>query len=805
MLNDLRLAARDLIRHPGFTLLAVLTLAVGIGGSAAIFSVVDHVVLRPMPYPNGDRMAYVSIESPPEVGQFLMMPSLALARDLTQASHSFEAVELYQAESRVTSGPDGAESISVLHVQPTLFGFLDARPRIGRTFGDPDMQSDAPNVALISHGLWKTRYGGDASVLEQDIRLDEQLYRIVGVMRPGFRVPRGTHEVWLPLRADGREPDTSRRVTALGVLKQDAGLEAATGEMVGLARALQASDALLARGFQPRAIPPAEFSSATLRRSSLVLFGAVGLLLMIGCANVAALLVTRHAGRARDVAIRRALGATRLRLIHFHVAEALLLGAGAGLAGVLIAMWTLDAVREVMPARLLPSDVLEVNTVVLAFTAAISLLTTVAFGLLPALQGTRVDLTSAMRSDARSGGTTRGRHLTRRFLTAAEVALAVVLLVGAGLLVRSFVELQRTPLGFDPSGIISASVMLPVNRYPDDESRRAFLEQLLGGARVLPGVTAAALASGLPPSTGLLFGDLRIDGEPEASGKAPSPVSASQVSDEYFSAMRISIRHGRGFGPQDSLTAERVAVVNENFARRVWPDQDPVGRRMTFGAGPEAAWMTVVGVAADVKANAIRPMESDHGGYQLYQSIRQTGSRGASVVLRADGDATRLGPDLRALVRRLDPLLPLQAMQTGEERIAVELAGERFNLLLLGLFAGVGLVLAATGIYGMMALYVAHRRHEIGVRLALGATPGAVASLIVRQSLVMAAAGLAAGVIGALWLTRFMQALLHGVDPADPLTLASVVLVIATISIVATIVPVRRALGVAPADALRIN
>jgi putative ABC transport system permease protein len=795
MLNDLRLVVRELLRHPGFSLVAIITLALGIGANAAIFSVVDHVVLNPMPYPDGERMRYLWMKSDEKMGGFMVTPSLAFARDLLSASpHVFERAELYEGASRVTQGADGAETTPVLYAQPPLFALLDGRPRLGRTLVADDLRSAAPNVAVITSEVWKTRFGGDANVLERDIKLDDDTFRIVGVMRSGFRVP-GEQGIILPLRPDPRDT-LARRVTVLGVLRPGMTTEAATTELRRIVKSSKLSDAVLT-GFQPTVIETRAFSD-TMRRSSLVLLGAVGLLLMIACANVAALLVTRNTVRAREIAIRRALGASRGRLVRLHLLESLALGLIAGIAGVLVARWMLEVVGSLLPPRLLSASALHINTTVLAFTAGVSLLTSVLFGLLPAIQGTCVDLTATMRGDARSGGTTRGRQLTRRVLIAAEIALAVMLLVGSGLLIRSFVQLQRIPLGFEPEGTLAGTVVLPKTRYATPDAPRQFFDRLLEEARALPGVSDAARATGLPPSTGLMFGDLKIEGKPDASLEG-SILAGSSVSDGYFSLMRIPLRRGRTFGPQDVRTSDRVAIVNEGMARRFWPGEDPIGRRLAMGGRGPVQWTTIVGIVGDVKASGIR---GSAGDCQLYLSVRQSEWPLGSIVLRTAVPPQQVAALLRAKIAELDPMLPPK-IATGEERVAQELATDRFNLVLLGLFAGVGLVLSATGIYGMMALYVAHRRHEIGVRLALGATPRAVARLILRQSLGLSAAGLAAGAVGAFLAGGLLKKLLYEVRPSDPATFVSVVVVIGLVAVLASLIPLRRAVRIEPATALR--
>ncbi|MDQ3068274.1 MAG: ABC transporter permease [Acidobacteriota bacterium] len=798
MLNDLRLALRTLVRQPGFSAVAVLTLALGIGASAAIFSLVDHVVLRPMPYPDGDRMAVIWMKAPPSMGGLMVSPSMPVAEAIERDARSFDRFEFYSGESQVTEGPQGAEPITTIQARPSLFAMLGGTARLGRTLLADDMTPGAPRVAVISNRLWVTRFGGSRDVLEKDIRLDKDLHRIVGVMRPGFRVPDGTEDVWTPL-----PPDPSRAraggVAALGVLKRGVTVAAATKDIARL----QLGGELQTEGFVPEVVDPTALTSSALRRSSLVLFGAVGLLLLIGCANVAALLLTRNSARSRELAIRRALGATRGRLVRLLLLEAVVIAIAAGATGSIMAMWALEVFVALLPDSLQSIDTMRVDGRVLGFAALTALVTGLLFGLLPAFQGTRQELTEAMRGDARTGGATRGRHRTRRLLTAAEVALALVLMVGAGLLVRSLVQLQRVPLGFDVSNTLAVSLRLPQARYPNQAARQAFFDRLHEETKSFPGVVATARATMLPPRGGLMFGRILIEGI--APGvKVPGMYTGGTVSHNYFETMRIPVREGRVFGPADIKGGEPVLVINETMARKVWPGQQALGRRISLSAPPATRWATVVGVVADVKAAGIQH-KSEYGDYQIYQSDQQAGFGSGSILLRTAGDPGALAAPLRARIAAIDPLLPLHELMTGDERVAQQFAAERFNVLLLVAFSVLGLLLAAIGIYGVMAMYVAQRRHEIGVRLALGASAQSVVRLVLKQSLAMALLGVAAGSIGAIQLTGLIKKLLFEVSPTDPLTFAVMVVVVLAVTVVSTLLPIRRAVRVNPAIALRTD
>jgi putative ABC transport system permease protein len=804
MHTDFRLAVRGLIRHPGFTILAVLTLALGIAATSAIFSVVDHLVLRPMPYPNGERMAFVWLQSPPNMGRMMVTPSLALAQQFESGAGSFDRVEIYQGESRITDGASGAEPIAIRHVRPGFFAMLGGRPRVGRTFTPDDMIAGGPRVAMISHAAWRARFGGTRDILEKDIRLDGELYRIVGVMSPGFRSPNGKEEVWIPLRPDDRQPDRGRRVTMLAVLKPGVDTSAATADLNRLTAGSKAEDELTGRGWTAGAIDPSAFANTTLKRASLILFGAVGLLLLIGCANVAALLLTRNSARSRELAVRRALGATRGRLVRLLLFEALALATLAGAAGSILALWTLEIFVALLPDNLSAIDSMRVDARLLGFSACISIATGLLFGLLPAFQGTRQDLTEAMRGDARTGGVTRARHTLRRALTAAEVALALMLLVGAGLLVRSFIQLQRVPLGYDPSQTLAAALDLPQTRYRTPAARQAFYDRMLEEARSLPGVVDVARTSILLPRGGISFGQFRIEGRGSEGPAAPTMYSNAVVSHNYFELMRIPLVAGRRFDDTDSRTTPAALVINETMAKKLWPGESALGKRIGFGPADKSRWLTIVGIVGDVKAAGIRST-APHADYQLYQSDRQSSFEYGALVLKTSIDPVSVAAPLRARVGAIDPMLPVDELESGEARVAEQFAGERFNLLLLSVFSGLGLALSAIGIYGVMALYVAQRRHEIGIRVALGASAQAVAQLVLRQSLAMAGVGIVAGAIGAALLTRLMQTLLFEVSPTDPLTFAVVIAAVLVVSVGATLLPVRRALRLSPAVALRSN
>lgn len=802
MRHDLQLALRGLIRQPGFSTLAILTLAVGIAATSAIFSVVDYVVLRPMPYPDGNRMVFVQMQSPSNMGRMMVTPSLALARQLESGMQAFERVEVYQGESRITDGANGAEPISIRHVRPGFFSMLGGRPRVGRTFTDADMDAAAPRVAMISHATWLTRFGGVNDITDKDIRLDGELHRIVGVMTPGFRSPSGREAVWIPLRTDSRQPDNGRRVSLLAVLKPGVTAATANAELKRVVPGLGDADVLAARGWEPGAIDPTAFSNTSLRRASLVLFGAVGLLLLIGCANVAALLLTRNSARSRELAIRKALGATRGRLVRMLLFEALGIAVAAGVTGAILATWTLQGFVALLPDNLSSIDSIRVDARLLGFSALVSIATGLLFGLLPAFQGTRQELTEAMRGDVRTGGATRGRHRLRRMLTAVEVALALMLLVGAGLLVRSFIQLQRAPLGYDPAQTLAAALDLPRTRYQTPVQRQAFYDRILEEARALPGVSDVARTTMLPPRGGVSFGQFRIDRADNNGPPAPTMYSNGIVSHNYFELMRIPLVAGRRFEESDTKAAPRVLVINQTMARKLWPGENALGKRIAFGKENNPDWLTIVGIVGDVKASGIRG-SAPHADYQIYQSDRQSAFEYGALVLKTAVDPITVAAPLKGRLAAIDPMLPVSELESGETRVANEFVGDRFNLLLLGVFSGLGLVLAAIGIYGVMALYVAQRRHEIGVRVALGASGQAVAGLVLKQSLVMAGAGIVAGTIGAVALTRLMQTLLFEVSPTDPATFAIMIVAVLVVSIVATLLPIRRALRLSPAVALR--
>jgi putative ABC transport system permease protein len=802
MRNDLQLALRGLVRQPGFSALAILTLALGIAATSAIFSVVDYVVLRPMPYPKGERMVYVWMKSPSNMGRMMVTPSLALARQFESGTQAFERLEIYQGETRITDGLTGAEPISVRQVRPGFFDMLGGRPRVGRTFSEADMDVSASRVALISHGTWQTRFGGARDITNKDIRLDGELYRIIGVMGPGFRSPGGKEAMWIPLRPDSRQPDDGRRVTMLAVLKPGVGAAAASDELKRLIPGLTGHDTLAARGWEPGAIDPSQFANASLRRASLILFGAVGLLLLIGCANVAALLLTRNSARSRELAIRKALGATRGRLVRLLLFEALILTVAAGVTGSILAIWTLQVFVAMLPDSLSAIDSMRVDARLLGFSALISLTTGLVFGLLPAFQGTRQDLTEAMRGDARTGGATSGRHRLRRVLTAAEVALALILLVGAGLLIRSFIQLQRVPLGYDPSQTLAAALDLPRTRYHTPELRQAFYDRALEEARTLPGVLAVARTTSLPPQGGISFGQFGIDGRGSDGPAAPTMYSSGVVSHNYFDLMRIPLVAGRSFDDGDRKTSPPVLVINQTMAKKLWPSEDAIGKRISFGKENDPKWLTIVGIVGDVKAAGIRS-PGPHSDYQLYQSDRQSSFEYGALVLKTAVDPIAVAAPMRTRIASIDPMLPVNELESGDARVSGQFAGERFNLLLLAVFSGLGLVLSAIGIYGVMALYVAQRRHEIGVRVALGADAHAVARLVLKQSLTMAGTGIGAGTIGAVALTRVMRTLLFEVSPTDPVTFAIMIGAVLVVSVASTLLPVRRALRLSPAVALR--
>jgi putative ABC transport system permease protein len=793
--QDLRYALRTLSRSRGFAAAAILTLALGIGANSAIFSLVNGVLLRPLPYPAPEQLMTIWGFYPSTGRSTASLPDF---HDWRERSRSFsDMAAVYGTLFTITSGGE-PEQLAGSRVTANFFRMLGVEPALGRGFLPEEEQVGGnDDVVVLSHGLWQRRFGSDPSIVGRQVELNSRPYTVVGVAPANFRLLQSV-DAWAPFRADTGGNRRSEYLEVYGRLKPGITPAQAQAELSGIARQLAAEyPETNASWTTLEVLPLKEFQVGDVRRALLVFSVAVGLVLLIACANVANLLLARAAAREREIAVRVALGAGRWRLMRQLLTESTLLAVIGGLAGVALATWAVDGLRVGAAGMLPRMDEVRVDGAAVAFSLGLSVLTGLLFGLVPALRVGSGMVHDTLREGTRGApGTGVARALSG--LVLGEVALAMVLLVGAGLLVRSFAELTRIDPGFQSKGVLTFGIILPPAKFPEPEKLPALYDRVLERMSALPGVSAVGLGNNLPMH-GASYITFSIEGRvpPPDVGEDLQPFA---VSPGHFRTLRIPLRSGRLLEPTDGPTAPYVAVVNEELVRRFLPGRDPLGARIAFGDGSDStAWMTIVGVVGNVAQEdlAAKPYP------QIYFSVAQAPRRSLWVSLRTAGDPLALAGAVRRALASVDPALPLRDLRTMDDRVAENIAQPRLSVAVLALFAGIALLLAAVGLYGVLSYAVAQRTREIGIRLALGADGGAVQRLIVRQGMQPALLGIAVGLGGAFALTRLMRSLLYGVSAADPLTYAGVALFLGAVALAAAWMPARRAARLDPISALR--
>ncbi|MGH9837363.1 MAG: ABC transporter permease [Blastocatellia bacterium] len=792
--QDLRYGARMLMKKPGFTLIAVLTLALGIGANTAIFSVVNGVLLRPLPYLDSEQLTWVWMDNRQE-GIAEDIASWPNFEDWRAHNQSFQGMAGVRDRRFNLTGTGEPEELNGANVSANFFDLMRVGPQYGRAFSAEEEQEGRDQVVVIGHGLWQQRFGGDAQLVGQTLSLNGQPHTIIGVMPPGFQFPNKT-EIWKPLVPDAqlRTARSAFWLPVIGRLKPGVTRAQAQTEMTGIAQRLEQQYPNSNRGFGVNVVLMHEQLVGKLRTALWVLLGAVACVLLIACANVANLLLARAAARQKEVAIRAALGASRGRVVRQLLTESVLLAAVGGGLGLLLARWGLDALVALAPSDLPRAASITIDRRVLFFTLGLSLLTGVVFGLAPALQSSKLALSEVLKEGGR--GTGGGGQRTRSALVVAEIALALVLLVSAGLLLRSSWRLQQVNPGFNPERVLKVRLSLPPSKYREGAQAAAFYQQLLERLRALPGVQAAGATSSVLLNKVHNSSGILIEGRPAPNGPRPE-LPMDSVSPGYFQAMDMPLVQGRQFNEQDKADGLPVAIVNETMARRFWPNEDPLGKRFNFGDG--GRWWTVVGVVRDSRRQGLdAPVR-----IESFLPHTQRPLRAMEVVLRTTDHPLAMTRTVRSAVWSLDGDLPVSEIQSVEQMLGARVAPRRFNLLLLGLFALVAMLLAAVGIYGVMAYSVTQRTHEIGIRMALGAGQGAVLKLVVGHGMVLTLLGVATGLAGAFALTRLMTILLFGVSATDPLTFSVIALLLLLVALLACWIPAQRATKVDPMIALR--
>jgi predicted permease len=808
LLQDLRYALRTLRKNLGMSTVIVLSLAIGIGANSAIFSIVDALLLRPLPYPEPERLAAIWLHSP-GIGIFRDWPSPGQYIDIQNENHSFEEMAIAQLRRFTLTGLDQPERIDGIHTSSTLLHLLGAKPLLGRLLLPEEDKPGKPPVAILSFRLWRRLFNSDSQIVGKSITLNGNQHTVAGVLRPEFVLnseampaegPMDKADVFVPLPfgADAAQRRGDENYNVMVRLKPGVSVQQAQADIDVIASRIREKDkrdhtfGMTVVGLQDQVV-------GDVRRALLVLLGSVALVLLIACANVANLLLTRAAGRDKEIAIRTALGAGWQRLVRQLLTESALLSILGGAFGLVITKWTLYVVRTMNPGNIPRLEDIEINGAVLAFTFGISVMTGVLFGIAPAWRAITVDLNTSLKSGGRSGqgdaSIQLGRHRLRGLLVVSELALSLILLIGAGLLIRSFVRLQNVPPGFNTDHVLSMNVAAIGPNYREEKAVVQFYQEIGNRIMHLPGVKGEGLVSALPLTGSVGWGGINVE------GYTPQPGQELQVdiriaSADYFQTMEIPLLKGRFFSEHDTSDAPPMAIIDEKFAQRFWTHENPIGKHLWFDAKKP---MTIAGVVGVVKQYGL----DNEGKIAVYFPHRQQVSNGMYLVARSSSDPAALANAIVREIHAVDSNVPVYEIRTMQDRLHESLARQRFSTIMLGAFAGFAVLLAALGVYGVISYLVSQGTHDIGVRIALGAQRGNIVGLVVRQGMELAAIGVVIGLIGALAVTRVMASLLFGVSATDAVTFSAVTLILGLVAFTATVIPARRATSVDPMVALR--
>ncbi len=813
--QDIRIALRAFARNPGFTLAAVLSLAIGIGANTSIFSVANALLLRPLPYKDASRLVILWNRSP---GLDILQDWFSTAQylDIKNGNHSFEEVAIASGGNDNLTGEGEPERVGTIRVSSNLLPMLGAQAASGRLFLPDEDVTGRPATAVLSYGMWARRYGRDPHMLGKSITINGQTYQVVGVLQKNFLLP---HEV-LPTLYGPEQPDvflpfplgpkaagirTHEDYNIVGKLKPGVSVAEVQADMDTITARLRRD---YPESYPPNGgltfgiVPLLEQVVGDVRRSLLVLLSAVGFVLLIACANVANLLLSRAVARQQEIAVRAALGAGRGRIVRQLLTESLLLGLCGGALGVILCVWSVGWIHALGTKTIPRLADIGIDGRVLLFTLLLSVVSGILFGLAPALRVSRIDLNTTLKDASRgSAGTSavwgRGNNL-RRLLVISELALSVVLLIGAGLLIRSFARLQNVVPGFNPNKVLTFELALNGHRYGDKQTIKNTYRQLWSSLEQIPGVVASGGTTALPLSQAFAWTPITVEGRTPLPGEKFLNADARVVGGRYFQAMGIPLRSGRFFTEEDVDGKTPVVLIDEFMAEQLWPRQEAVGKRIHM-VESETPWLTVVGVVGRVKHESL---DSDPR-IAFYLAETQYPVRAMTLVLRSQGDPSTLSPAIKKELRGIDPDLPMYSVLTMNERVAESLARRKFSMLLLGLFAGFALALATIGIYGVMAYLVNQGMREIGIRMALGATQRQILKLVVFQGMTLAVSGVAIGLAVAFLFARLMRSLLFGINAADPLTFVAISLLLTVVALLATYIPAERAARLDPMLCLR--
>ena len=815
--QDVRYGARMLLKTPGVSIIVIIALALGIGANSAIFSVVNAVLLRPLPFDQPDSLVFLNEKSPVLDEMSISYPNFT---DWRAQNQSFEKMGVYNRGSYNLTGAGEAERIVTAQMSADLFSVLRVNALHGRLFTNDEDKPGAAPVVILSYGLWQRRFGGQTSILNQAITLNGKSYTVIGIMPQSYAYPTRA-EMYVPVGQLSDQPGWQQRGNHPGLygvarLKPGVTIEQADADMNTIAVNLEKQYPDSNPGNRVRLRPLMEIFVVDVRRALWVIFGAVGFVLLIACANIANLLLARATARKKEMAIRTAVGASRRRIVQQLLTESVLLSLIGGAIGLVLARWGVDLILYMSPDAIPRSREIGLDWTVLAFTIGISFLTGILFGLIPAIQAGEVDVHETLKETGR--GTT-GRQWLRSSLVVLEVATTLVLLIGAGLLIRSFYLLQKVNPGFSHEHLTSFSISLPEKKYANQEARSTFYNTLLENVRALPGVESAAAASGLPLGNNGWQTSFTVDGQPPPERDRTPLMEACVVTPDYFRAMNIPVLRGRVFTDRDDrshLAGQDLSKLNENlreiaglksivideeFAKRHWPNEDPIGKRVRIGgADHDNPLLEVIGVVGRVKMESLNQNSDRVQGYMAFNEIP---FGDMTVLIKGASDPNQLISSVRNTVKSIDPDQPIYNPLTMDEIRADSVAGERLNLTLFSLFAGIALVLAIVGIYGVMSYSVTQRTHEIGIRMAIGARPRDVFTMILGHGMKLALIGVVIGLVGAFALTRLMATMLFGVEPTDATTFAGISLILITVALLACYLPGRRATKVEPTISLR--
>jgi len=816
LLQDLRYGARTMLRSPGFAITAVLALALGIGANTAIFSVVNAVLLRPMPFDHPDRLMQVWHTPPqksfPGIPTFAVSPANFL--DWRNQNHSFDGMSAYGYGRYTLTGSGHPEAIRMVAATVGLFSILHAQPLLGRGFLDGEDEPGHEHVVVLSYGIWRSHFAGNPDVVGKNIQLNGQAFAVVGVMGPEFDFPifsdqDARAQMWKPLAwsAQDRAIRGDHNYAVIARLKDGVTLRQAQAELDAISNRLAEEYPNDNKGWGAIAIPLRDDLVGDVRPALLILLGAVALVLLIACANVANLMLARALSRRKEVAVRTALGATRRRLLQQALSETLLLAFAGGALGSVFAHFGLLVIVKFLAQRLPRSSEIALDGWVLAFTLGISLLTGFASGLLPALRMAKADLNQALKQGLGRTAADSGGSRTRNVLVISEVALSLMLLIGAGLLIRSLWVLHNVNPGFDASRVVTMAVSLPTGKFVEPAQQISYFGRVLDRVRTLPGVQSAGLIDSLPLSDDGSHQPISIEGRPAAAMADLPEVEVRLISPGYMSSMHIPLVSGRDVDDSDVAGRPGAVLISESMAKFFWPNEDPIGKRLTLYFFPTLT-REVVGVVADVKISAMNETQPEPTLYYPFAQMSAArgenwNSFGMNLAVRTNAAPLSVVPAITGAVREIDAEVPLLNIRTMDDSVSASLSPARFTMLLLGAFAGLALLLAVVGIYSVMSYSVSRRTNEIGIRVALGASRGNVLLLVVRQALLLALIGSAIGIVGALALSRLMASQLYGVQPTDPITFVTVAALLMIVSLAASYIPARRAMRVEPTIALR--